>query len=47
LTPCQPEAENAMLGLFLVVAISAALVIGFELLLTAPARKNNEPDLYE
>lgn len=36
-----------MLCLFLAIAIPAALVIGFELLLTGPARKNSEPDLYD
>jgi hypothetical protein len=49
-----PSAANGvypMLGLlwlFLVIAIPAALAIGFELLLTSSARKNpNEPDLYD
>ncbi len=37
-----------LLWLFLVIAIPAALAIGFELLLTSSARKNpNEPDLYD
>ena len=41
------ETEFPMLCLFLAIAIPAALVIGFELLLTGSARKNNEPDLYD